>query len=125
MSLVASILFALLSLVGAAITYNLYRPLRYRGGLLLGLSFFGGWLGSELALHHLVVQVVVTVVFGLLGAFKHPPGQAGLALTAISWGATLVAYRRGMRTDRAVEAALVEGLGADYRARIRPEAADR
>ena len=67
MSLVASILFALLSLVGAAITYNLYRPLRYRGGLLLGLSFFGGWLGPWLPpVVWLLLKTFVLIAFFVL-----------------------------------------------------------
>jgi len=107
-------LFLLASLWGALWTFNALFP-RLKPMRLASLSFAAGWLTSELALHHLAWQAAATVVFGLLGAFEAWPGQLGLAITAVSWTGLLFAQLRAGRAGRVVEAALVEGLGADYR----------
>jgi acetyl esterase/lipase len=110
-------LFLLASLWGAWFTWNAYRP-RYAPAPLAALSFFAGWLTSELAVHHIVWQGVMTVVFAWAGAFAAWPGRLGLAITAVSWLALARCYWRARDAERVVEAALRSALGADYAERI-------
>ena len=73
-------LFLAVTVVGAWFTYNAFRPMAGRGPLSV-LSFFAGWLTTELAVHHLAWQAVMTGVFVWAGALHAWPGVAGLALT--------------------------------------------
>lgn len=118
-----SFLYLLLALTGAWLTWNVYRP-TYAPGRRAILSFVTGWVTSELALHHVVVQIVVTLVFAALGALRGPLGRLGLAIAVLSWIALVVDYLRGARARDAMERALIEGLGADYRSRL-PRNAER
>ena len=113
-------LFLAVSLWGAAFTWNALFPI-VRGSRRSALSFAAGWLTSELALHHLAWQAAATLVFGLAGAFTAWPGQLGLGITLLSWAGLGLAQARAARAGHAVEEALREGLGADYRERILPE----
>jgi acetyl esterase/lipase len=72
-------------------------------------SFFymmSGWLTGELALQHLVWQALVTLGFGLAGAFESRLGVAGLALGFVSWGLLLASHLRGLGAAHEVRAAL-------------------
>ncbi len=80
----ASWLFLAVSLWGAWFTYNAYRPTVSHKRLSI-LSFFAGWLTTELALHHIAWQAVATAIFIWAGALQALPGQIGLALTLLSW----------------------------------------
>src|SRR5512135_3291063 len=113
-------LFLLLSLVGAWLTYNTYHPI-YAPPRRAAFSFFAGWLTAELALHHLVVQGLVTLLFIRAGALHAWPGKLGLVVTIVSWAGLWRCYWRGHEATPAAEDALREALGDDYRARILPE----
>lgn len=115
-------LYLLLSLVGAWLTWNAFRP-TYAPARRALLSFFCGWLTAELALHHVVVHLLVTLVFAAEGAFRTTPGRVGLAISIVSWTALVVGYFRSAQAAEVVERALVDSLGGDYRRRIRPELA--
>ena len=58
--------FLIVTLIGLAFTLNAFRPMRFEAFSVV--SFFAGWLTSELPLHHLVWEAVATVVFIALGA---------------------------------------------------------
>ena len=116
----SSWLFLAVSLWGAWFTYNAHRP-RGAGPRFSIVSFFGGWLTSELALHHIAWQAVATLGFGLAGAFGAWPGLLGLGVTLASWVGLGLAQLRAMRSGEVVEAALREGLGPEYALAIRPE----
>lgn len=115
--LVASWLFLLVCLVGAALVGNVFRPIR-AGARLSAVSFFLGWLTGELALHHVFWQGVATAVFVALGALDAWPGRLGLGIAVASWIALLFHTLRGFEAGRAVERGLQDGLGPDYAARI-------
>ena len=83
-TLAVSWLFLLVSLWGAWFTYNTYRPLTGNRWLSM-MSFFAGWLTTELALHHIVWQALFTAGFVWLGALDAWPGRVGLAITLGSW----------------------------------------
>jgi acetyl esterase/lipase len=122
MSVLVPWLFLAVSLWGAWFTYNAYRPITGHPQLSV-LSFFAGWLTTELALHHILWQAVATVVFVWAGALDAWPGVLGLVVTLVSW-AGLVGCLGTARGSRAVvERALGEGLGEDYRRHILPAVA--
>src|SRR4030095_6537242 len=72
-------LFLLVSIVGAAFTLNALRPMGSRPRRSV-LSFFAGWLTTELALHHLAWQVVFTLGFVWAGGLSGWPGFVALAI---------------------------------------------
>ncbi len=118
--------FLAVSLWGAWFTWNAYRPWR-RHRHLSALSFFAGWLTTELALHHLAWQAVATAVFLWLGALEGLAGRIGLAITLVSWAGLAGLLWEAWRAGEVVERALAEGLGPEYRARlaVAPAAAPR
>ena len=114
MSISLSLLFLIVSAIGAGFTFNVYRP--SNAGARRGtLSFFAGWLTGELALHQIAWQVLATVGFVAMGALSAWPGWLGLAISFASWGALGAAYLRARQAEWVVEEALVGALGADYR----------
>jgi acetyl esterase/lipase len=115
-------LFLFVSLVGAWFTYNGYRP-AYAPSRRAFVSFFAGWLTTELALHHIAWQALFTLGFVWAGALRGWPGWLGLGVTVVSWAGLARCYWRARDAETAVETALTEGLGADYRTRILPAVA--
>jgi acetyl esterase/lipase len=112
--------FLLVSLVGAWLTYNAYRPM-FAPSRRAALSFFAGWLTTELALHHIAWQALMTLLFIWFGALRAWPGMLGLAVTIGSWIGLGRCYWRAYEAEGVVERALREGLGADYRDTILPD----
>ncbi len=107
-----------LLLVGAGLglvwTIQAVRPIRFPSVLAIP-SFFMGWLANELALHHLLWQLLATAVLLRLDALGSWPGRVGLALAAVQWVVALTLVRFALDTPRVMEEALVDALGADYR----------
>jgi acetyl esterase/lipase len=112
-----------LSLVGAAFTYNAWWPARR--WQLVAPSFIAGWLTNELAPFHLVWQVAITLALVRVGALEAWPGWLGLAVAGMSWAGLIAIQLVSHRSAAAIEAALRDGLGADYRERIAPGLAER
>jgi acetyl esterase/lipase len=113
-------LFLLVSLIGAWLTYNAYQPI-YAPARRAAVSFFTGWLTTELALHHIAWQAVMTLVFMRTGALHAWPGRLGLLITCASWIGLWRCYARGRDAEVVVEQALRTGLGPDYQEKIVPE----
>jgi acetyl esterase/lipase len=112
-------LFLFVCLIGAWLTYNAYRPV-YAGARRAAISFFTGWLTTELALHHIAWQAVMTLVFIRAGALHAWPGRLGLFITFGSWIGLWRCYARGREAEVVVEHALRAELGPDYREKILP-----
>src|SRR4029077_16580895 len=93
----------------------------WRHGRASGLSFFPGWLTSELPLQAMAAQMVWTAGFAAAGALRTRKGKAGLLVTLASWAGLVDLYRTSTHAGEVLEAALVEALGPDYRARMAPE----
>ena len=106
------------SVVGLLLTLNAYRPLRVE--LASVLTFFSGWLTSELPIHTIVFQVAATVGFWAGGAFHSLAGWAGFGLTLASWVGLINLARQAQQAGAVTEAALDEGLGPDWR-RVRDD----
>lgn len=101
-------LFLGASLVGAVFTLNAFVPVR-RIPVLFVPSFFGSWLTAELAVHHIVWQAIVSVLFVELGALSSWPGLIGMGITLGSWLGLLVLFDAGRRTHHVFDDAL-QGL---------------
>jgi acetyl esterase/lipase len=112
-------LFLVVSLVGAWFTYNTYRPIHWPATA-AAVSFFAGWLTSELALHHVAWQIAFTAAFVWAGALGAWPGRLGLAITVVSWAALMRCYFRAREAEVAVDGALVQALGERYTDAILP-----
>lgn len=113
-------LFLLVSLVGAWFTYNAFYP-AYAPSRRAAVSFFAGWLTSELALHHIAWQALATAGFLALGGLRGVPGVLGLLITFVSWWGLWRCFWRADEAEGVVEGALQGALGRDYRDRIRPD----
>jgi acetyl esterase/lipase len=111
--------FLLGSVIGAWFTYNAFRP-RYAPAWRAGISFIAGWLTTELALHHILWQALLTAIFVAAGALEAWPGWLALAITMVSWFGLASVYRSGRDAERAVEYALQHAFGSDYRTRMAP-----
>ena len=98
-------LFLAVSLIGAVFTLNAFMPVR-RVPVLFVPSFFGSWLTAELALHHIVWQAIVTVLFVQFGALSTWPGLVGLGITFASWLGLLVLFHDGTKTRHTFDQAL-------------------
>jgi len=86
------------SVVGAWFTYNAFRPIRTAARRSV-VSFFAGWLTTELALHHLAWQALLTAAFVWAGALGAWPGVLGLAVTLGSWAGLARCYQVARRAD--------------------------
>ncbi len=113
-------LFLAVSIWGALFTANALRPLR-RPWVFAIIGFFPAWLTTELALHHLVFQAVVTVGFSAIGALDAAAGWIGFAITLSSWLGLLWLFRSAYRDAGIVTAALEQGLGNRFRDEIAAE----
>ena len=117
-------LFLAAALWGAWFTWNAYRPI-YRPAGLATLSFFAGWLTTELALHHILWQVAFTALFVWAGALAAWPGWLALGIVLVSWIGLARAFLNARTAEEVVERALEKGLGANYRERVLPAVQER
>jgi acetyl esterase/lipase len=104
-------LFLVLAVVGAVFTANALRPMR---GPLWWLAFFAAWLTTELALHHILWQVVAVAFFASAGALEAWPGWTALVVTSVSWLGLGWLFFSAHRDGRVVHDALVEALGPAF-----------
>ncbi len=98
-------LFLAAALVGAAFTYNAFFPVRRNRALFL-FSFFASWITIELALFHIVWEVIATAIFIRFGALDAWPGWVALAIAAANWVLLLVVVVRSRAASGAADAAL-------------------
>ncbi|HMJ77503.1 MAG TPA: hypothetical protein VK507_16100, partial [Iamia sp.] len=73
------------SAIGALNTANARQPLTRQGRGAIA-CFFPGWLTSELPLHAIGGQALVTLRYATKGALRTPSGLVGLGLSIGSWG---------------------------------------
>ncbi|MGH9018100.1 MAG: alpha/beta hydrolase fold domain-containing protein [Acidimicrobiales bacterium] len=99
-------IYLAVTLVGAALVLNAFRPPRFH--LFLVPSFFAGWYTGEMPVWHIVWQVVVTAAVIPTGAFGSWPGLVGLGVAGASWiGLAVLAavgHRAGQVFDRVEDA---------------------
>ena len=110
MVLTISWLYLFASVLALLNSLNAHRP-RYRPSVVAAVSFFAGWLTTELALHHLALQMIIAGGFVLAGALSAWPGQLALGLSIVSWVLLFLLHRRAGDARGVLERALDEGLG--------------
>jgi acetyl esterase/lipase len=110
--------FLLTTLAGAAATANALRPVKRTGPLSVPAFSFGLPV-SELPLQTLASQAALALAAGRGGGKRGLKGAAGFALTAASAAGLYRLHQEATRSDEALEQALVDELGNDYRSRIR------
>jgi acetyl esterase/lipase len=109
--------------LGALFTLNALRPVK-RYWLLRGAGFFASWFTGELAPHHIFWQAIAAGAFVWAGAASASGGEAAWAgwaafgLLAASWGGLVLIIVEANKAEAAMEKALREALGDDYRAAI-------
>jgi acetyl esterase/lipase len=100
-----------LLLGAAALSATVLATVRLRHPASLAFPFMmTSWLVGELAMFHLVLQVVAVGVLTLAGALDHTSGRVGLGLFAISIGALALVQLRAGRAGAVFEQEL-ETLG--------------
>jgi acetyl esterase/lipase len=102
--------FLAVAAIGAVNSINARKPLSRRGRLSF-LTFFPGWLTSELPLHAIGWQVLATFVFIRRGALRSAKGWLGLAISGASWFTLARIWKQSTQAGATFEHALVEGLG--------------
>jgi acetyl esterase/lipase len=109
----ASAWYLIVSTIGLCFTATALRPPR-RPEWLMPPAFFAAWLTTELAVWHLVWQLVATIVFIALGALDGWLGWVGLGLTLVSWWGLVHIVSASRRTSRVFSTAFDEALGAGW-----------
>ncbi len=109
---------ALLALGALSLLFSLNaRAPSGRFGVLSLVSFFAGWLTTELALHHVALQAALGLGLVLLGALGAPLGWLGLSLLAISFVILSNLHARAQLAAQVLDDALAgleqEGLEPD------------
>lgn len=106
----ASGVFLALALVSALLTLNVYRPLR--APMALGaVSSVLGWSVGEFALHHIGLQLVLTLAFAAWGSFGGVAEKLGLVVLLSSWTALLLHYWEGRQAGRIIDDAVQRAFG--------------
>jgi acetyl esterase/lipase len=106
----ASWLYLAVAVWGSLFTLVSFRPPR-RPGWLMAIGFFAAWFTTELAIVHLALQIVFTLIFVWFGALEAWPGWVALALTLASWSGLVVSIRAASATDQVFARALSEAFG--------------
>ncbi|MCB1030906.1 MAG: alpha/beta hydrolase [Acidimicrobiales bacterium] len=104
--------FLAASALGALNTANAIKPAARKGPVSV-LSFFPGWLTSELPLHVIGWQALATAGFVRAGALRSPKGWAALGLSAASWTALYKTWLQSLEAGDIYAKALRDGLGDD------------
>jgi acetyl esterase/lipase len=98
-------LFLVASVVGLLFTLNAFRPVR-RNRWLFAQSFFGAWLTTELAGHHLFWQLALTALFVWAGALDSVVGWVALGISVVSWIGLVALMVQGFRAAQQLRDAL-------------------
>ena len=88
---------------------------------LVPLYFLAAWLCGELALIHLIWQLVLTALLAFNGVFAEPLAQTGLGIFAVVWLGLIYLHCQASDTPRHLAPALRGALGKNFRSEIPPE----
>jgi len=116
--------FFFLALVFGWLAYNLYHPV-YRTLHMTTFSFLAGWLIGELALHHIILQVIIVTLFVWNGSVTGFLGGLGFLVCITSWSAMAYFYLSSEVARENIEAGLQADLGFDYRSNINTSFRDK
>ncbi|MEH6580720.1 MAG: alpha/beta hydrolase [Halioglobus sp.] len=113
-------LYFTLAILGAVGTLSAVIQAR-RIYWMVPVYFLSAWLTGELALIHLLWQVVLTALIAFAGGFSDPLAQCGLGIFALSWLGLIYLHCQAMDTAEHLRAALHRALGIDFRSAIPQE----
>lgn len=85
---------------------------------LVPVYFLSAWLCGELALIHLLWQVLFTALVAWAGGFSDPMAQTGLGIFTLSWLGLVYLHCQAMDAPNHLRPALRKSLGENYRADI-------
>ena len=105
--------FLAVSMVFAVLVVNAFFPVRREPFTVISFAF--GWIPGELPLHVGLLEVAVTAVLALNGAFGAWPGWLGLAIAVASWVGMLRLAMVAHGAQALVEAALDDAAGGPIR----------
>src|SRR4051794_1727592 len=108
----------------AATTANAIRPIG-RGRVLSMPAFALGLGPSEFPLQTGLSQLAIGVLLSRSGGTRGWRGKLGTAAHVASVAGLVVVYRTARKASGTLDAALAEGLGADYRTSVREPVAPR
>jgi acetyl esterase/lipase len=114
--------FLTLGALRAARTFNAWQPISRRGRASF-LSFPSGLTVSEMPLHSIAGQALVTAGFVAAGGLRTRAGRSGLLLSVASAAGLIGLDRVAGQAADILEAALVDELGDEYRSLMAPEMA--
>ena len=101
-------------MAGLAATANALRPVSRDRGV-SAAAFAVGWPVSELPLLTLGVQAAATAAGLRRHGWRSHDAATSIALQAVSAAGLIELHRAAQQSRQVLEAALVEGLGPDYR----------
>ena len=99
-----------IALLGAGLVANAARPTR--GPWTLMPSWIGVFLTTDLAFHHIALQIIVVAIFGWFGALGTMPGKIAGVIMIVSSLALLKVWWPALSSQSVVDAAAAE-LGLD------------
>jgi len=105
-------------LVWGGLTAIAWWPPKGRGSI---LGFGVGWLYGELPLHHIAVQVGVTLCFLGFGYLDSSLGRFGLLLAMGNWAWLLALAYSAFQLPERAERAMTEAFGPQFEERVDPE----
>lgn len=108
--------FSLLSLYGTLTAIFRLRRIYYFSPF----YFLSGWLTGELAIHHIVLQILTALGFVAAGVLGTETGQLALEIFIISWLGLLYVQYQAAGSRKVLFAALNTALGRNYRSIIDP-----
>ena len=108
--------FSLVSLYGTLTAVFRLRRIYY----FAPFYFLSGWLTGELAIHHIVLQILTALGFIAAGVLDTEAGQMALEIFIISWLGLLYVQYQAAGSRKVLFAALKTALGNNYRSIIDP-----
>ena len=110
-----ALLFLLWSVFCALLTVNVFQPFHCSENRLLVLSIFvGSWLIGDLALHWIIFNLGITIIFFVAGALESNLGQFAFLLSLLSWIALGLRFRILFLLKPLVEQQMKTALPTDY-----------
>ncbi len=80
---------------------------------LIPITFFISWLAGDLAVFHLVAQIIFTAIAVAMGAAGSSTGKVGLGLMVVSWAGLVALMIRHRAAAAPLDAALAVAVGPD------------
>ncbi len=106
--------FFILTLFSGWIAYNLYHP-AMKPRILFIISWMFSYIVAETAPYVIMIQIAGFLIFAFTGAIQGFLGFLGVVIALLSWVAMIRHYRTSFHANKAIETAIIEALGQDYR----------